>query len=158
MILYSCIKKCNDQQYKPKMQLFLPNLGPFSPLKLVKLHFLNRTNIEYFHLNIFVILWVYLIKKIWVWYPGSFSLFQSFSGHRVRGPTERSGFLKIGRLKGGLKCSVISKWFYIVKWNDFWACCVQTFISQDFHHVKFSGLLWWEFGMTCHLKRKKKTY
>ena len=54
------------------MQLFLLNLGSFSLLELKKPHFLARTHIEYFHFSIFVTLGVYLIKKIWVTYPGIF--------------------------------------------------------------------------------------
>ena len=46
-----------------KMPLFLSNYGQFSVHKFEKSKFLARTWIEYFHMGIFVILWVYLIKK-----------------------------------------------------------------------------------------------
>ena len=52
-----------------KMPLLLSNLGEFSEHKFEKSIFLTRTWIEYFHMGIFVILWVYLIKKIWVSKP-----------------------------------------------------------------------------------------
>ena len=65
-----------------KRPLFLSNYGQFSVHKSEKSYFLARTWIKYFHMGIFVILGVYLIKKYGCQSKAFFSVFQCFLDHR----------------------------------------------------------------------------
>ena len=65
-----------------KYLFFLSNLGQFSVHRFEKSNFLARIWIKYFHMGIFVILGVYLIKKYGCQTQAFFSVFQCFLDHR----------------------------------------------------------------------------
>ena len=81
MFFYSHLLHKNTMSIKVSKSLG-PILGHFSVHKTEKSKFLCWIHIEYFHLGIFVIPWVCLIRKYGSQNLALFSVFQCFSGYR----------------------------------------------------------------------------